>query len=624
MSSGTANITTFINQPTTMNTASNIISGITFGTVDYFLFVLLLLVSASIGVYFGFFSKSKNTTDEYLMGNKQMKTWPIAISIITSQLSAVAIVTVPSEIYSYGISFSLLLGAVILTGPIMNSTIIPVFYENNVHSCYEYLEMRFNKRVRQIITITFLLHSLLLIPVHLFLPSLALSQVSGLNIHLINAIVTSICIFYTMLGGIKAVVWTDVVQALIMFISMVAVGLVSTFKLGGFNAVMTNAYEGGRLNFNFSLDPRVRTTVWNGLFSGMFVWISYIGLNQSCVQRLVSMPTVRNAKRAVHITTIGVFVAMIFNVLIGIAMYARFHGCDPVLGGVVSKSDKLVPLFIQDVIGHLKGMPGIFISSIFSAALSSLSAVLNSIAGVCYFDYIKPFVVHTDAKANAIMKVLVVLMGIYCVLGGFIVQNFNSIMQLISTVAGIGSGAIVGIFFLGVFVPRVNGKVAFIAIITSVGTMLWIILQGQIRLKAGIIDYIPLSTTIDKCDAQDLNDVIKSVTTTSSIQHFSATTTEVPLVTNAFSSNREFSIYEIAFYWYKVIGGLIIWLVAIPLSYVWKIREGETQNLKLYAPIMRKFIGKKTKPADVEDSEAAVPLKEGESKVYPKIINREK
>lgn len=141
---------------------------------------------------------------------------------------------------------------------------------------------------------------------------------------------------------------------------------------------------------------------------------------------------------------------------------------------IVEKADKMMPFFVQDVMGHLKGMPGVFISCVFSAALSTMSATLNSLAGVVYFDYIKPFIRHTDARANAIMKLFVLAMGCYCILGGLIVQKFNSILQTIITITSLNTGAVVGAFFLGMFVPRVNAKVwrticqFFVAIILKI------------------------------------------------------------------------------------------------------------------------------------------------------------
>lgn len=126
----------------------------------------------------------------------------------------------------------------------------------------------------------------------------------------------------------------------------------------------------------------------------------------------------------------------------------------------------MVPFFVQDIMGHLIGMPGLFISCVFSAALSSMSAMLNSLAGVVYFDYIKPHIkkYRSDERANFIMKLIIIAMGCYCVVGGMIVERFDSILQLVITITGINTGSVVGVFLLGMLVPRTNGKVSRIVI----------------------------------------------------------------------------------------------------------------------------------------------------------------
>ncbi|KAM7360896.1 LOW QUALITY PROTEIN: sodium-coupled monocarboxylate transporter 1-like [Cochliomyia hominivorax] len=597
-------------ETTVASITENITKKFTFGTVDYIVFVLMLCISAGIGVYFGFFSKSKNTTDEYLMGSKKMKTIPIAISLVASQLSGIAIMSVPAEVYSYGFTYFFMVLAIILMVPILNYIIVPVFYNNNISNCYEYLEMRFNKRTRQVVTAAFILNACLMLPVYMFIPSLAFSQVSGINIHLINTVVCSICVFYTMLGGIKAVVWTDVVQAGIMISSVVLVGVLGTLKVGGLDKVLENASEGGRMDMNYSMDPRVRSTFWNLFCGGLLMWTGHIGLNQSCVQRIVSLPSLNQARKALILVGFGVLTIMGFNAFIGIVMFARYFGCDPILGGVVEKADKMMPFFVQDVMGHMLGMPGIFISCVFSAALSTMSAMLNSLAGVVYFDYIKPFIRHTDERANNIMKIFVVIMGGYCILGGIVVQKFNSIIQTINTIQGINIGAVVGIFLVGMFVPRVNGKVACLSIAFSVGSMLFIIINAQMRFKTGDIKYEPLSTTLDRCEDFNFNHLMQNgneiifkffnlnpLIILSSYIPFStpvtlSVTDETILITTAFSSNRDFSIYEISFYWYKLLGASMVFLSAIPLSYIWKRDKEEKQDPKLYSPFVKKFLSK--------------------------------
>ncbi|TDG43088.1 hypothetical protein AWZ03_010504 [Drosophila navojoa] len=579
-----------------------------FSITDYSIFLFLLSVSAAIGLYFGLYSKSRNTTDEYLRGGKKMQALPIAISLVSSQLSGVSIMSIPAESYTFGLNYIFGVLAMLPTVPILIHIIVPVFYDNNVVNCYEYLEMRFNKGTRRFVTLTFIMSQFLMLPVYMFIPSLAFSQVTGVNIHLINIIVSSICVFYTMLGGIKAVVWTDVVQGGVMLVSVIMVAVLGIMGTGGLATVLDYASEGGRMDIDFRLDPRIRSTIWNCFSSGLILWTGKIGVDQSCVQRIVSLPSFQEARKSLVVAGFGFIIIMSLTCFTGIIMFAHFFGCDPMLAGLVSKPDKMMPFFIQDIMGNLPGMPGLFISCVFSASLSSLSANLNSLAGVVYFDYIKPHIRHTEARANGCMKLVVVAMGVYCIVGGIIVQHFNSILQTMWTVTGINTGAVVGVFLLGMFVPRVNGKVAVTSIIFSVLAMLWLIIKAQINIKAGLIKYEVLPNSLDQCEARGFHAILAAINHTTTTP---AITTDGPRkVTTAFGSNREFSIFDISFYWYKMIGAILIFVCAVPLSYIWPPDKNDKLNPKLYSPFVRQLLN--VSEAEVELEE--VPLKEPPSK----------
>ncbi|KAH8276118.1 hypothetical protein KR026_000861 [Drosophila bipectinata] len=610
---------------TVASAAAETMEDLRFSITDYVVFTLMLSASAGIGVYFGFFSKAKNTTEEYLQGGKKMPTFPVAVSLVSSQLSGVAMMSIPADSYSFGFNIIFVMLAMIFAIPILVYVIVPVFYENGVSNCYEYLEMRFNKRTRQLVTITFVMNQFLMLPVFMFVPALAFSQVTGYNIHLINTVVSSICVFYTMLGGIKAVVWTDVVQGGVMLISVILVAVLGTINTGGLSTVLENASEGGRLDFNFSLDPRLRITFWSGIFSGLLMWTGKVGLDQSCVQRIVSLPSYNHAKRCLVMAGIGFLLIMTFTCFAGIIMFAYYYGCDPIQAGLVSKPDKLMPFFIQDIMGHLMGMPGVFISCVFSASLSSLSANLNSFAGVVYFDYIKPHIRHTEARANGIMKLVIVAMGAYCIVGGLVVQNFNSIIQTMWTITGINTGAVVGVFLLGMFVPRCNAKVAVTGIAFSVLTMLWIIFNGQLNFKAGLIRYDTLPNGLDKCEARDFQVILRAINNNLT----QVATTPVPsldapkAVTTAFSSDREFSIYDISFYWYKVLGAILVFAWAIPMSFVWPTSKDEKQNPKLYSPFVRNLLNQPGPTLELEELPLKAPLPEDEDKNKENGIERD-
>ncbi|XP_055375052.1 sodium-coupled monocarboxylate transporter 2-like isoform X2 [Condylostylus longicornis] len=553
---------------------------------DHILFVSMMIFYFLIGLLFGYFSK--NTSEDYLLGERKMKTIPIAISLIASQMSSLSIVTIPTEIYEFGLHYYWMIITLFLSLIIINYIIVPVYYKNDISNCYKYLEMRFDKKTRQLITVSFVGTIYLVIPVIIFVPALAFAQVTGLNIHLINGIVCAVCVFYTMLGGIKAVVWTDVVQAAIMLLSIFLIVTMGVYKVGGLQNIFYRAQEGGRLNlFDMTFDLTTRSTFWNCFLGGISMWTTYIALNQSCVQRIVALPSLSHARRSLTFFAIGFCIIMSLNTLTGIVMFAKYFECDPVKTGVVEKADKLVPYFVQDIVGDFKGMPGIFISCVFSAALSTMSANLNSLSGVLYFDYIRPYINHTEKKANFIMKTLVILTGIYCILGGFLVEKFKSILQMVITIVGITQGAVLGTFMFGMLYPRAHSKAAFWSSVGSVLLMSYIVIGAQIEIANGNLKYIPLPTSTDGCE-KDSFTLSENLTTSSTI----------PIS----KDDQLFSIHKISFNWYVVIGAVSVWIFGVPLSYILKNTDKKLKR-NLVSPVIENFI-----PKDLLEPEE-IPLK---------------
>ncbi|XP_016923868.3 sodium-coupled monocarboxylate transporter 2-like [Drosophila suzukii] len=570
---------------TVLATAATVVpdSQFIFNTTDYVVFALMLGISAAIGVYFGFFAKGADTTEEYLMGGKRMKTIPIAISLVASQLSAISIMTIPAEMYAYGINWFFNVVCMLVVVPLLNYVVIPVFYNNNITNCYEYLEIRFCREVRVLQTFIFIMTMFFMLPIYIFLPSLAFAQVTGFNVHVINTVVCSICIFYTMFGGIKAVVWTDVIQAAIMVVSVVLVGVMGANRVGGLSEVLRIAGEGGRLDINYNFDLTTRSTIWNIFTSATILWAGHVGLNQSCVQRIVSLPSLGHARRSLVIFGFGFILIMFFNCFTGIVIYSRFHDCDPIESGHVSKVDKMVPYFVQDTVGHLWGMPGVFISCVFSAALSTLSASINSLGGVVYFDYIKPYIRHTEHRANVIMKLFVLFAGIYCIFGGMVVESFNSILQVVYSIGGVSFGSTCGVFLLGMLIPKCHGKAALTGIISSIVCMATIVI-----LSWGRNHYDPLPTSTASCPAASLNETITSTASTLLL----SSTTEAP------AKDERFSILDLSFNLYIVLGFSITWLVGITLSFILKPRAGYKLDPNLLSPVVQPFVHYKATPTE--------------------------
>ncbi|XP_055716531.1 sodium-coupled monocarboxylate transporter 2 [Phlebotomus papatasi] len=550
-----------------------------FQVLDYVVFISMLAISMAVGIYFGFFSGNNQSTEEYLLGGRRMKTLPIAISLIASQISGVTILALPAEMYGYGTQYAILVPFMIVTVSIINFIFVPVFYHNNISNCYEYLEMRFSARIRHIITITFMANCYFLLPIILFIPAIALSQVTGINVHLINTVACSVCVIYTMLGGIKAVVWTDVIQGSIMVFASLVILIYGIREVGGISEVIDRNIIGDRIEFfNMDLDLTVRESFPSIVMGGVIMWAAYIGLNQSCVQRIVALKTVKHAKNALWLFCLGYYIVVGINLFIGITMFARYYKCDPLKLGIVDKLDKMVPHFVQDTIGKFSGMTGVFISCVFSAGLSTMSANFNSLSGVIYEDYVKklPGFQHSEQKANFWMKSIVVLSGIFCLAAGIIVDKFESILEVMMTIPSVSSGATLGVYCLGMLDPWANEKGAFWGTTASVAFTGYLAVRSKLAILSGEMSYPLLPTRIDGCNEIGIN------ITSSEISMLFKNDTEISSIS---AEDDSFALHKISFVWYAVIGFLIVPLVGIPVSLLTGSNDIYKTGKRLISPV---------------------------------------
>lgn len=301
----------------------------------------------------------------------------------------------------------------------------------------------------------------------------------------------------------------------------------------------------------------------------------------------------RISRRSLVLFGFGFIIIMTFNCFTGIVMYARYHDCDPLSLGHVNKLDKMVPYFVEDIMGHLSGMPGVFISCVFSAALSTLSANINSLSGIVYFDYIKPHIQHTEHKANLMMKLFVFFAGIYCIIGGIAVEKFSSILQIVYSIGGVSFGSVAGVFLLGMLVPRAHGRVsiliesatdfpllsplhsqaAFCGAITSIACMIYIVVGSWGRNQ-----YETLMASTDNCPGLNV-----TTTTVASVLLQANETTAIKL-------DDGFNILDLSFNWYTFVGFLITWFVGIALSYLLSPAEDANFDPKLLSPIIQSFV----------------------------------
>lgn len=575
-----------------------------FSVIDYGVFASMLILSAACGVYFGFYKRTVNQTpessddecgpsrsstanngkriasfgsssmDEYLLGSRKLKAFPVAMSLVAGYISGVTILGTPSEIYNFGTQYWLIVIPILLMGVAVCTIYLPVFCSLKLNSSYEYLELRFNSSVRSIASVMFVLDELFFLPMIIYVPALAFNQVTGFNLYIIGAIVCVVCIFYTLLGGIKAVVFTDAWQVVVMFISVVIVVVLGTITLGDPGIIWKRAEMGGRIDFfNMSSSMYERQTFWGVLIGGFFYWTSFNSVNQTMVQRYMSLPNLKKAKLSVGMFTIGMGVFVSVCCYAGLLIYAHYYQCDPTSVGLVKTDDQLFPHYVMETVGHLQGIPGLFIAGVFGAALSSLSVVLNSTSAVLLEDILKGmFRVNPSPRvANIFVRSSVVVLGLAAMGCLFIIEKLGGILSVATSLSAIAAGTTCGIFTLGMLVPWSNSKGALSGGIAGALLSGWVSLGAQYASAHGDIVPHKLPVSVDGCP----------------VDMFYNSTITNP----AYPDETDvFFMYRLSYHWITPIGVVTVMIVGSIVSFLTGPRNLKDIDPELISPVIHRFL----------------------------------
>ncbi|KYM76965.1 Ubiquitin carboxyl-terminal hydrolase 46 [Atta colombica] len=428
----------------------------TLTAADYAVIGALILISSGIGVYYWLIGGRQKSTEEYFMANKSMRMIPVAIGLMVSYLSAVSLLGVSSENYVYGTQYAVINISYGLATPFAAYFYLPVFFKLGTASTFEYLQKRFGTTTRLIASFAFLLQLLLYSGVVLYAPALALEATTGLSTTASVIGLGLICTFYSTIGGIKAVLITDVFQGLLMLTAVVTVIATAAVATGGLNRIWQIAGEGSRLEFNnISPDPTVRYTWWSLILGGFFTYLSLYSVNQVQVQRMLTISNLATAQRALWWSWPMASIMSLTLCFSGLAIYAKYHNCDPLVEGRINSNDQLMPLYVMDMLSDYPGVPGLFIAGIFSAGLSTISATINSLSAVILEDYIKPLwrIRNKDLSATTsiiISKILALVIGLSCVAVGFLAQYLGGLLQLYATIGSARRGRDITVEFVHV------------------------------------------------------------------------------------------------------------------------------------------------------------------------------
>ncbi|XP_069784649.1 sodium/iodide cotransporter isoform X1 [Narcine bancroftii] len=454
---------------------------ITFSLWDYVLFAGMFTVSIGIGVFFAVRHGGRKKVDEFFTGGRQMSALPVGLSLAASFMSAIQVLGVPVEVYTYGVKFVQMCLGQTLNAVLTAYLFLPIFYRLRITSTYEYLELRFTKALRLCGTLQFLVATVLYTGVVIYAPALILNQVTALNIWVSLISSGTICTFYTSVGGLKAVVWTDIFQVIIMMSGFVAVIIRGTYLVGGAGKVLETAYNGSRINFgDFDPDPRRRYTFWTFVLGGTVMWLSMYGVNQSQVQRYIACKTEVQARLAIFINQLGLWLIVSSAGACGIVAFALYRDCDPVSAGFVTAPDQLMPYMVLDIFRKYPGVPGLFLAAAFSGTLSTVSTSINAMAAVTLEDIVKPRMkILSERRLILISKGLSLLYGLTCITFAALASLLEGgVLQGSFTVMSVISNPLLGAFILGIFLPAANTTGVFSGLAAGIAISLWVSIGG--------------------------------------------------------------------------------------------------------------------------------------------------
>nr|XP_057910563.1 sodium-coupled monocarboxylate transporter 1 [Doryrhamphus excisus] len=454
----------------------------TFAVWDYVVFAGTILGAAAIGLFQAIRGRKETSSEEFLLGGRQMTAVPVAMSLTASFMSGITVIGTPAEAYLYGASFWLFAFSHAIMSTLTAEIFVPLFYRLQITSAYEYLELRFSRPIRIIGTSVYISQTTLYTGLVIYAPALALNQITGLDLWGVLVATGAVCIIYCTLGGLKAVIWTDVLQMVIMLTGFVAVIARGAVLQGGLANIWEDARQGGRLQaFDFDPDPLKRHTFWTITIGGSMMWASIYAINQSQVQRYISCKTLSHAKMSLYVNMVGLWVTVTLAMLSGFAMYSIYKNCDPFTNGDVNTTDQLLPYLVMDILAAYPGIPGLFVAAAYSGTLSTVSSSINALVAVTVEDFILPVCKNLTQKQKTWMNMgLSVFFGALCIGMAGVASLMGSVLQAAFSIFGMISGPLLGLYLLGMLFRTANSIGGISGVILSLVLTLWVGIGGQI------------------------------------------------------------------------------------------------------------------------------------------------
>ncbi len=439
---------------------------------------IIALYLAGITLFGLRFRKKQRTLRDYFLADRNIPWWAIALSIVAAETSTLTIISIPGLAYDTNLTFLQVVMGYVVGRFIISFVLLPHYFRGDLYTAYELIERRFGKKLRSLTAGLFLVTRAAAEGVRVYAVSIVVAIALGTGEVASIAIITALTLLYTFEGGLAAVIWTDVVQTVI-YVGGTLVGLFTILHLvpGGWPAIHDLAASAGKLQvFDFAPTFWKPYTFWAGLIGGAFLTTASHGTDQLIVQRLLAARSERQSVAALLSSGAAILFQFALFLIVGVMLFAFYH----VPSANFGRADRIFPTFIVSQMPH--GISGLLIAAILAAAMSNLSAALNSLSSTSIIDFYLQRHPQTDEPRKIRLSRIATLLWAL-LLFGLAVLSLHKVGRVIEVglqIASVAYGALLGVFLLGVLTRRANQAGAMVGMLFGFVTELYLWLDTTV------------------------------------------------------------------------------------------------------------------------------------------------
>ncbi len=458
--------------------------------------LLVLVYLAGINILGAWIGRGQKDARDYFLGSHAMPWWAVMGSIVATETSALTFLSIPGDAYRTGFAFLQLVFGYILGRFAVSFLLLPSYFKGELTTVYALLETRFGPAARRFTSLLFMLTRVMAAAVRLAVPAIPIALILGIPIWTAVVILAAATALYTFLGGIKAVIWIDLIQVFVYLSgALLALGFLLAKVPGGFTGALgANAAAGQSAHlFHFEFILARPYTFWAGVLGGTFLAMASHGADQLIVQRLLACRGLRDAQKALIGSGFVVLLQMSLFLSIGVMLFAFFRGrpIDPSAAGAFHGPDEVFPTFI---VRHLPGFVSAYlVAGIFSAAMCSESSALNSLASALTHDLVAPMRGKEQLAGKSGLRLGRALTLFWSVLLAALAVGFSQLrqsqpaVQVALGLASVTAGGLLGAFLLALYARRADQGDLLWAVVLSTLFMLalWLGSKGWIPFSLG-------------------------------------------------------------------------------------------------------------------------------------------